>query len=123
ITEVLGKLLFPLNEPDAPQGLLVLSGLTNSGKSNITRGLIWHILAKLQQDWKTQLEQDPKPPRCVHLLTFEDPIETPICSKEPFPLEIHDEVLKELRVNCTTRELDKDAASISEVLRDALRQT
>jgi hypothetical protein len=116
ICDLLWASLFkPENLP--PQGLLVISGLTSSGKSMITRGLIWLLIAELLR------RQGKSPSRCVHLLTFEDPIEAPIFSLEEFPLEMHYEALEQLRLDCTPREWEKDTSGLDQVLRDALRQT
>jgi hypothetical protein len=118
LCELLDKDLFPGNVQIPPQGLLVISGLTNSGKSLITRGLIWNLIYKLLTQW----DKD-KSKRCVHLLTYEDPIETPIFSIKEFPLELDHSMLEHIKLDCTPREEASDTSGLRQVLQDALRQT
>jgi hypothetical protein len=110
-----------------PSGLIAITGATDSSKSLITRGLIFLILEAAAK--KALKERQRKP----HLITFEDPIEqyyvqipskdTPLKNtlpKTPDDLKI---LLDALYIDYTPREKDKDAGSLQEVTKDALRQT
>jgi hypothetical protein len=88
-------------------GLVVISGSTKSKKSRIVRNLIHNYL---EMRLKEPRERRP------HVVTYEDPIESLLLTA--------DEVMDESRViDYTPREKGKDAADLSEVIRDALRQT
>ncbi len=69
---VLYKLVFAGSAPVS--GLVVLTGGTNSAKSEIARGLIHKYLID---------RKDSNPPRRPHLVTFEDPIETFFVGPKP----------------------------------------
>jgi hypothetical protein len=100
---------FTLKEPH-PAGLFVIAGATNSGKSNIGRGLIHQYL-------KNEVEalQGKTGRRRPHLITFEDPVER-YWFQNP-------EKAKETGIDYTPREKGTDAPSLKEAITAALRQT
>ncbi len=97
ITSLLSSIIFP-NDSDE-HGLVVITGRTGSGKSQIARKLIQSYL-------KTHSVG-----RIPHLVTFEEPIE-----KFFQKIDVADS-------DCTQRERHRDAKSLNEVLMGALRQT
>jgi Tfp pilus assembly pilus retraction ATPase PilT len=88
-------------------GLLVVSGSTSSGKSQIARNLIHIYLTNL-------LAADPK--RRPHLITFEDPIESEFWN-------VAEAKRIDRPIDYTPRQKTFDANSLNEVVNDALRQT
>ena len=111
-----------LPKPNAPpSGLIVVTGATDSSKSLLTRGLIFLFLqAAAKRALKNKL-------RRPHLVTFEDPVEQ-YYIKDPRTHAAPDTknlitLLEALYLDYTPRERGVDAASLREVIRDALRQT
>jgi hypothetical protein len=101
---------------DHAHGLLVITGATKSGKSEITRGLIQLYLQRRGGD-------DER--RC-HLVTFEDPIERFFAArpaKMTYPLAAVEPPTKVDKRDYTPREKKRDADLLQDALNDALRQT
>lgn len=106
------------NSKEHAHGLLVITGSTKSGKSEITRGLIYKHLECLAGATE-------RPP---HLVTFEDPIETPFFEPPPNEGEHGWNAMVQMpptktALNYTPREKDKDVGLLRKALEDALRQT
>jgi Type II/IV secretion system protein len=107
------------------RGLLVITGATNSAKSEIATGLIYKYL----EEWKQKHKGKGRP----HLVTFEDPVEKFYASVGDGERSAHRSVetpaVAERGVNYTPREKGdagerrKDVESLREALADALRQT
>lgn len=110
-------------DPDgSPFGLVVITGATDSSKSLITRGLIFLFLEAAAQHALTKRIRRP------HLVTFEDPIEqyfikNPRTDLAPEKLEDLMVLLAALNLDYTPRQKGVDADSLTNVLRDAKRQT
>lgn len=100
------------------QGLLVVTGSTNSLKSEIARGLIDLYLQERAKDWT------PKD-RAHHLVTFEDPIEKFYYNAESRgPAFVAVPLGEEpRRIDYTPRQKHRDAPALRAALDDALRQT
>jgi Tfp pilus assembly pilus retraction ATPase PilT len=127
ISEELDKRIFREGQPE--QGLIVITGMTASAKSEVARGLIDILLLrrvkKLAEKWKDLASEWEKtddaddnrhqPGRRPHLLTFEDPIETRY-TESP-------QKARELGVDYTPREKGTDVMSLEDAVDDALRQT
>lgn len=106
------------------RGLLVVTGATNSAKSEIATGLIDRCL----EEWKGK--NDGKRP---HLVTFEDPVEKFYAAAAAGRLDryrsVETEAAARLGVDYTPRERGnagergKDVESLRDALTDALRQT
>jgi hypothetical protein len=97
------------------RGLLVITGATNSAKSEIATGLIYMYLEKQKKDSK----------RRPHLVTFEDPIEKFYetgGSSRASNFSVDMPAAKD-GIDYTPREKVKDVKSLKETLEDALRQT
>ncbi len=97
------------------RGLLVITGATNSAKSEIATGLIYMYLDKQKKDSK----------RRPHLVTFEDPIEKFYATggiREASNFSVDMPAAKN-GIDYTPREKEKDVKSLGEILEDALRQT
>lgn len=97
------------------QGLLVVTGSTNSAKSEIARGLIYKYLAEPRSEKE----------RKRHLVTFEDPIEAlfareDVRGKQFLAVELP---TNRNEVNYTPRQKGRDVGLLKEALADALRQT
>jgi type IV secretory pathway ATPase VirB11/archaellum biosynthesis ATPase len=89
-------------------GLIVITGATGSGKSEITRGLIHKYMLQA-----TEANRKRRP----HLITFEDPIEKFYVKGEGYEYD------QPHAFDYTPREKGVDATSVQQVLKDALRQT
>lgn len=97
-------------------GLLVVTGSTNSLKSEIARGLIDLYLTNMK-----------RVDRRFHLVTFEDPIEKQLYADEDIKGH-HPYVAVALSqnaddINYTPRQKQKDVRVLKDALTDALRQT
>ncbi len=103
VCEELDKLF--LNTPK-PSGLILVSGATNSAKSELTRGLIARLIKR---------QVDVKGERWPHLVTYEDPIE-----KRFFP---DSKTALTHGVEYTPRQKGVDVGSLESAFNDALRQT
>jgi len=102
-------------------GLIVITGATDSSKSLITRGLIFLFL---EASAKKALAKGLRKP---HLITFEDPVEQyylkdPDSHRAP-ALQQLKELLDGVYIDYTPREKDTDANNLRDVIKDALRQT
>lgn len=95
------------------QGLILVTGATNSAKSKIARGLVWRMLKKKIEDPRAQ---DRRP----HLVTFEDPIEQ-FFWKAEHPATGDPNTAP--AIDYTPRQRRKDCAELKRGLDDALRQT
>lgn len=101
---------------DHAHGLLVITGATKSGKSEITRGLIQLYLQQRGGDDE----------RRRHLVTFEDPIERFFAAppaKTTYPWAAVEPPTKCDKRDYTPREKKRDAGLLQDALNDALRQT
>ncbi|MCX6345198.1 MAG: ATPase, T2SS/T4P/T4SS family [Armatimonadetes bacterium] len=95
-----------------PHGVIVVSGSTDSGKSELARALV-HL----------RLQHALTQPRRPHLITIEDPIETyyyPGNATKPF---LDPKTSQKYGLDYTPRELRVDTHSLKDALHDALRQT
>lgn len=137
ICETLDERLFHDNQ--RPEGLIVISGTTGTGKSQVARGLIQLYLGRCQGLSRS----------VPHLLTIEDPIEVPYISLKK-PSEDQDAASKrryeelakfwklgeggmvppwfvqgypDQMLDYTPREIGTDTSCLSAALQDALRQT
>jgi hypothetical protein len=107
-TADLGNMLDKLIFRDAhPTGLVLVTGSTNSGKSELTQSLIYQRV-KSQHDQKGRK-------RWPHVVTFEDPIEQPLFKTAADALANG--------IEYTPRQKGIDVGRLSEALDDALRQT
>lgn len=105
-----------------PNGLLTVTGATDSSKSLITRGLIFLFLEAIAKEALAQKLRRP------HLLTFEDPIEQyyikdPNTQSAPQKLADLENLLTALNLDYTPREKGVDADNLRAVIQDAKRQT
>jgi hypothetical protein len=91
-------------------GLLVVTGATSSGKSEITRGLI----ELRMQDAVEEHKKNPAIIRRPHLITFEDPIEK---------FYNYNSLEQPRHFDYTPRAKKIDAPTLKWVFKDALRQT
>lgn len=106
LCDVLFKRIFPVEQK--AQGLIVISGSTAAGKSQIARGLIYKYLLPL-------IPNQASKTRRPHLVTFEDPIDK-LWADSP-------EGAKSTGIDYTPRELSKDVDSLDKCISAALRQT
>lgn len=106
LCDVIYQRIFPT--ATGAHGLIVVSGATASGKSNIARGLIYKYLQTLVPDKNS-------PERRPHLVTFEDPIDKR-WADDP-------DSAKVTGIDYTPRELTKDVDSLGNAVEAALRQT
>lgn len=108
---------FETTDPPQPvRGLLVVTGATNSLKSEIARGLIDMYLRNKERGPKERLH---------HLVTFEDPIEKfYYVEKTEGPARVALVPSKRVRdIDYTPRQKLQDASDLRRALNDALRQT
>ncbi len=118
--DVLKKIFFGIGNGEnfsKKTGLLVITGATNSAKSEIARGLIYEYLKAVD-----------KTKRRPHLVTFEDPIEKLYADKPDEDttnsnISVSMPATLEHEIDYTPRELGKDAGSLRQAFKDALRQT
>ena len=111
VTQVLSEQL-ALRPADS--GLVIVAGQTGSGKSELLRGLIHLHLAGLVERQMSKKDSERRNP---HVLTFEDPIETPLFDQ--------DQGLSQWQrhgVDYTPRLRGVDARDLREVTHSALRQ-
>jgi hypothetical protein len=94
-------------------GLVIVTGGTGSGKSQVIRGLINSYLCD-----KENLETWFKRRRVPHLITYEDPIEKTLFGAERPELR-----LDLAWINYTPRQRGVDVSSLSNAINSALRQT
>lgn len=99
IADLLRGIIFDRDNADE-HGLVVIAGRTGSGKSQVARKLIQHCIGIASRDQRTP-----------HLVSFEDPIEKDF-RQAGFGV-----------TDVTQRQKPKDAASLADVLQNALRQT
>jgi hypothetical protein len=105
ICEVLYKRIFP--ESLDVRGLILITGSTASGKSNIARGLIYKYLAETI----SRANAGRRP----HFVTFEDPIDK-YWAATPIKAAL-------TGIDYTPREKGKDVLSLRHAVEAALRQT
>jgi len=110
IVECLHKAIF-LGNTEAP-GLVLITGRTGSGKSEVARGLVWKRIHEAAQKAK----------RRPHLLTYEDPIEV-LFAAAPDPKARPPIADQQRPIDYTPRQKNKDCKDLPEVLKGALRQT
>lgn len=104
------------------QGLLAIAGSTRSGKSVIAQGLIYKYLVSRTKAISTANSKHPGKERRPHLITLEKPIEKFFYrDQNGKPIDIG--AIRDLAVDYTPREIQKDTPSIEAGLDDALRQT
>jgi hypothetical protein len=116
VANLLLQLIFATKEPipKRADGLVIVAGSTNSGKSSIVQALIHCYLASRLKAISIEKARSGKPPRKPHLITVEDPI-------EKFFAEGKDWESK--WINYTPRELGMDVINLKDAINDALRQT
>lgn len=96
-------------------GLVVISGQTGSLKSQLLRSLLKTYLASFN------LAAWGKPGRLPHLITIEDPIESPLVDPEQFAKQMENAGHRQF--DFTPREIGRDVTTLDEGLLHALRQT
>lgn len=90
------------------QGLIVIAGSTNSGKSELMKPIVNEYLGTVEKAKDREL---------LHLLTAEEPIEKWFSDSE------NAESLRTKGVTYTPRALGRDVTNLKQALRDAKRQT
>jgi hypothetical protein len=114
LCDQIAGLLF--EEDRAAQGAVIVTGATDSAKSLITKGLIYYRLENCLSKYAQRLAK-----RRPHLVTVEDPIEGLLLpGVDKFG---EGSFGGEWPVDYTPRELGVDVKTVSDALRDALRQT
>jgi len=109
------KILYDvLNMQPNDSGLILVSGQTGSGKSEILRGVMHRYVEMLVQN---QRRNEPGQRRNPHVLTFEDPIETLLLQRDGEATCFTDG-----EVDYTPRVKGVDAKDLKEVINSALRQ-
>lgn len=103
-----GQLQFVRSAP--AQGLIVISGPTNSSKSRVARGLAYKFLE--------EFAMQPGRKRNPHLVTFEDPIEVPFHESYE-SITLHNQGY----IDYTPRRKGVDSQALNDAVTDALRQT
>jgi hypothetical protein len=111
-----------LDPARSPAGLVTFTGATDSSKSLIARGLIFLFLQAAASDALAKRKRRP------HLITFEDPIEEyyvkdPATQAPPKTLADLNHLLAALNIDYTPRQKDVDAEKLTNVIRNAKRQT
>lgn len=97
-------------------GLVVLTGSTSSGKSQVGLGLIYEYLGeKLKRNGQSSV-------RNPHLVTFEDPIEK-FYFKDQKDKPVPPDETQKYGIDCTLREKPKDGEVLEDIFKDLLRQT
>lgn len=92
-----------------PHGLIIISGATATGKSEIARGLIYKYLTALVRRAVGRCERRP------HLVTVEDPIDKSWATNP--------EAARATGIDYTPREVVRDVSCLQEAVDAALRQT
>ena len=114
LCEIIYQLVFSTaSDIRGVHGLLVVSGATASGKSQIARGVIYKYLKNLVSE--NLVPGQGSRQRRPHLVTFEDPIDER-WADDP-------ETARRTGIDYTPRELNKDVASLEQAVEAALRQT
>jgi hypothetical protein len=117
VTKLIGELTLDKSaSAGEPTGLLLITGSTNSGKSQLARGLIGRVIRNQVERYR---KGDRK--RRPHLLTFEDPVEKWLFEEKNVG-PTSDLPLK-YGLEYTPREKGTDVGSLKEAVDDALRQT
>lgn len=109
-------------EREPAEGLVVVTGATDSSKSMITRGLIFLLM---QDAAMNALAAGTRRP---HLLTYEDPIEKYYAfdgakGENPQDVDTKRSLLGSMNIDYTPRQKGVDVSSLREACQDALRQT
>jgi hypothetical protein len=112
ISEIVDYVDAQLQRGDAApqQGLILVAGSTNSGKSEVARGLAWTALGRSKG-------------RPAHLVTCEGPVEKYFWPKDLFDLDSESGPQKLPAIDYTPRQLGSDCDSFATAFTDALRQT
>ncbi len=114
--ETICREIVELTLKEDSSGLVLVTGSTNSAKSELARGLIVRVLERQTKQFK-----DRKRRRRPHLLTFEDPIEKWLF--QPKGKDANSGMALSHGVEYTPREKGVDVGSLKEAVDDALRQT
>jgi Tfp pilus assembly pilus retraction ATPase PilT len=114
--------ILSLDPAGSPTGLVTFTGATDSSKSLIARGLIFLFLQAAASDALAKRKRRP------HLITFEDPIEEyyikdSATQAPPKKLDDLNQLLAALNIDYTPRQKDVDADNLTNVIRNAKRQT
>ncbi len=112
ISEEIGRLAVHADS----NGLILVTGSTNSAKSELARALIVRVLKEQVKQHRNKSRK-----RRPHLLTFEDPIERWLFQRENG--EASSQLALASGVEYTPREKGVDTQSLTDALEDALRQT
>jgi type IV secretory pathway ATPase VirB11/archaellum biosynthesis ATPase len=134
LREILSRLLI---DSAHPRGVVVITGSTSSGKSQIARGLIYKLLDHVRTKEPDTVQADERVTvinrttnastihyvrRRPHLLTIEDPIEAFFLERET-DKSCHPIECQAWGIDYTPREIGTDVSSVDAALQDALRQT
>jgi hypothetical protein len=103
----------PKNSLPKAEGLIIITGSTNAGKSILTRGLIHKYL-------HARLLDQPK--RRPHLVTFEDPIEVYFAQLDQSEGQVPTGCFQ-TGIDYTPRQVGSDVLTLEDAIKDALRQT
>ena len=105
------KLIFPPERVSRITGIVVVTGGTGCGKSNVVLGLIdYYLRDQVNRRVWTQLKRRP------HVVTYEDPIERDL-------LLTPEGNMKNAWVDYTPRQRDVDVLNMGSAIESALRQT
>jgi hypothetical protein len=97
-------------------GLVLVTGRTGSGKSQVARGLVWQVMR--EKSSKASISRRP------HLVTFEDPIEQYFAKDDGVLTSKDADLIERNRpFDYTPRQKFRDCYSLAEVVSGALRQT
>jgi type II/IV secretion system protein len=106
----------PTDEHGRREGLVLVTGATNSGKSEIARGLAWQCL--------TAVQSNPANNRTPHLVTCEGPIERYFWKRPALKLDAASwSNQPQTEIDYTPRQIRRDCDSLTQAFTDALRQT
>ena len=103
----------------APQGLIVITGPTGTGKSAVARGIVDRCLRDEFDIGKLSVTHGRRP----HLITYEEPIETPYRLKNSdYPHLCDPCQIQKYGLDYTPRQAGDDVNSLKKFTEDALRQ-
>jgi hypothetical protein len=115
----------PSEQHSTPTGLVIFSGSTNSGKSNVARAFALDVIQKATTKVATfnkalPIEESTKRRRRPHLITYEDPLENWAVGK----VDKLDPLLAAQHGFCfTARQQSTDVDTLANALHQARRQT